>query len=187
MIRRRRLVRLLAAVGMLVGIISFGNTAGAAAPCTTFTCYRYWADMTVTASTTSSWLPIFPGSLHTYTVRVTNTGWRTGGLSAPVPSPGPTSGTVYVILKPILGVEVPMGRTGPLGVPFGCFGGYPTEYVCDISSVPSNTTEEFTFTFQAPRVLGTYTVTVSVYAFNWTEYNPNNNSATLTYQVGYLA
>jgi hypothetical protein len=186
MIHRRRLARLLAAAGMLAGMSSFAGAAGAAS-CTTFSCYRYWADVTVTASTPSSWPPVLPGSLHTYTVRVTNTGWRTGGLSGPIPWPGPASGTVYVILKPILGVEVPMGHTGPPGVQFGCFAGYPTEYVCDIGSVPSNTTEEFTFTFRAPLVPGTYTVTVSVYAFNWTEYNPNNNSATLTYQVGYLA
>ena len=43
--------------------------------------------------------------------------------------------------------------------------------------------------FRHQMELGTYTIRIWVYAFQgahpWTEYNPDNNSVTLTYGVGY--
>src|SRR4051794_20336003 len=59
----------------------------AAAPCGTI-CYRYQADITV-----MGWVSparVVPGGTHLVTVQVTNTGWRTGGNSAPTPWIGPT-------------------------------------------------------------------------------------------------
>jgi hypothetical protein len=116
---------------------------------------------------------------------VTNTGWRTGGLGGPTPAPGPDSGPVYVAFQPSSPDEFPVGHTDDSGVPFRCQGYYSNGLACDTSTIATGSTAQFSVIFQAPRTPGTYAVTISVTAVNWTEYNPNNNTATLTYTVGY--
>jgi hypothetical protein len=178
------------AAGLVLGcaVLFTAPAAAAAAPCGGAFCYRYYADITITAWTNPSIpIPVFPGSTHTYTVRVTNTGWRTGGASAPVPGIGPDSGPVYIGIEPSSPDEFPVGHTDDSGVPFRCQGYHANGLACDTSSIPSGSTAQFTVTFQAPRLTGTYTCAISAYALNWTEYNPNNNGLTVTYQVGYLA
>jgi hypothetical protein len=188
--RGRWLRRLLAAGLVLTGAIVVGAPA-AAAPCTGPRCYRYWADITITAWTDWWGLPVFPGSTHTYTARVTNTGWRTGGLSGPIPwSPGPASGTVYVAFEPSTPADVRLGCRVDIGPPAGCSAGYNNGLVLDVGSIPTDTTYQVATMFRAPMTPGTYSVTIYAHAFQgipWTEYDPNNNSVTLTYQVGYLA
>jgi hypothetical protein len=187
MFRGRGLWHLLP-VGLVLGWAVLSTAPALAAPCTGIGCYRYYADITITASTNPSIpIPVFPGSTHTYTVRVTNTGWRTGPYSAPTPAPGPASGPVYVAFEPSSPDESPVGHSDDSGAPFRCQGYHANGMACDTSSIPTGATAQFTVVFQAPRMPGTYTCTISAYAFNWTEYNPNNNSLTLTYQVGYLA
>ena len=159
----------------------------AAAPCTGPTCYRYYADITITAWTNPSSLPVFPGSTHSYTVQVTNTGWRTGGGSAPTPGLGPDSGQVYVVFQPSSVEEYPIAAYRDSGVQFSCYGYYGNGLACNAPTIPTGTTSQFTVVFQAPRTLGTYTCAVWADSLGWTEYNENNNSLTLTYQVGYLA
>src|SRR5690242_7562108 len=103
---------------MVWAVLAAGPAA--AAPCTGPTCYRYWADITITAWTDSP-LPVFPGSTHSYTVRVTNTGWRTGGASAPTPvAVGPDSGTVYIGFQPSSPDEQPVGAHADSGANPSC-------------------------------------------------------------------
>jgi hypothetical protein len=191
MVRERWLLRLVAAVLMLTGAV-FAAGPVAAAPCTGPNCYRYWADITISAAwTTPSQIPVFPGSMHSYTARVTNTGWRTGGNTGPVPWPGPASGTVYVSFEPSTPADERIGCHVDTGPQLGCFGGYNNGLAFDCGSIPSSETYQLTTFFRAPRTPGIYTLRIWVYAFQgahpWTEYNPDNNELNLTYQVGYLA
>jgi hypothetical protein len=190
MIRGRWPRHLLAAGLLLIGAV-FSAGPAAAAPCTGPTCYRYWADISIMAWTTPSAIPVFPGSTHSYTARVTNTGWRTGGSRAPTPWPGPASGTVYVSFEPGTPADERLGCRVDSGPQLGCFGSYNDGLAFDCGSIPTDTTYQLTVLFRAPRVPGTYTLRVLAHAFQganpWTEYNPDNNSVTLTYQVGYLA
>ncbi len=161
----------------------------AAAPCTPFNCYQYWADITITASTNPSSTPVFPGSDHTYTIRVSNTGWRTGGSSGPTPWPGPDAAPVYVVIQPSSPDEVPVAKHIDSGVPFQC-SGYHGGMVCWVDTstpLPTGTTSQFTVTFRAPTWTGSYSCTIYADSYGWTEYNENNNTVTLSYQVGYLA
>jgi hypothetical protein len=181
--------RVLATGLVLIGAI-FAAGPAAAAPCTGPYCYRYWADISITGAWMSPSLnPIPPGTMHSYTALVTNTGWRTGGLSGPVPWPGPASGTVYVAFEPSTPLDQRIGCHIDVGPPSGCFGGYNNGLAFDVGSMPTNTTYQLTTYFRAPPTPGTYTLRIWIYAFQggnpWTEYNPNNNELTLTYQVGY--
>ncbi|MET7402008.1 hypothetical protein ABZS66_51855 [Dactylosporangium sp. NPDC005572] len=162
---------------VLIGAVLVVGRAEAA-PCTGVTCYRYWADITMTAALDPP-TPILPGELHGYTVRVTNTGWRTGGLSAPVPYPGPDSGLVVVggFGAPD---EVPVAYTVNSGVPFNCRYIGPS---CGVEVLPSGASGEFTFIWRAPRTPGTYTIRLWIDSYQWTEYDETNNSLTLTYEV----
>lgn len=172
---------------MLLGLAASPAAAAPAQPCTSINCYRYYADLSIVAWSSPSQLPVFPGSTHTYTVQVTNTGWRTGGTTGPVPGIGPDSGPVYVAFIPSAPTEYPVSTHYDFGTQFRCQGYYSNGLACDTTSLPSGTTSQFTVTFQAPFTPGWYTTTVRVDPFNWTDYNPNNNVLTLLYQVGYLA
>jgi hypothetical protein len=182
--------RLLAVVLVLVGALVAAGPA-AAAPCTTFNCYQYWADVSITdAWTTALNTPVVPGTMHSYTVKVTNTGWRTGGLQAPMPWPtGPASGTVYVGFEPGIAYgEKPWGGHVDSGPPYGFFGGYNGGLAFDTGSIPNNATYQLTVYFFAPMTPGGYTFRIWLYPFQganpWTDYNPNNNEAFLNFQVG---
>jgi hypothetical protein len=190
MVRGRWLRSLLAAGLVLIGV-AFTAGRAAAAPCTS-NCYRLWADITITAWTSPAWILVPPGSTHYYTARVTNTGWRTGGNTGPVPwSPGPASGTVYVAFEPSSPLDQRIGCQVDIGPPSNCFASYNNGLALDVGSIPTDTTYQVTTIFRAPQTPGVYTVTIYAHAFQganpWTEYNPNNNSVTLTYQVGYWA
>jgi hypothetical protein len=188
MFRGRRLRRFLTAELVLAGTVVCAAPAAVAAPCGGPTCYRSYADITITAWTDPSIpIPVLPGSTHSYTVRVTNTGWRAGGASGPIPGLGPDSGTVYVAFVPSSPDEYPLGTHYDSGVRFSCQGYRANGLACETGSIPTGTTSQFTAVFQAPRTLGTYTCTVFAYALGWTEYDPNNNSVPLAYQVGYQA
>jgi hypothetical protein len=190
MLRGRWLRRFLAAgLVLIAGITPAGPAAAAPNPCTGPLCVRYWAEITISAWTDSV-TPVLPRATHSYTVWVTNTGWRTGGASAPTPAPGPASGVVYVGLAPSSPDEVLLGHTVNVGNFISC-AYYPSGLGCDIGSIPTNTTFQFTVSFRAPITLGTYTCRIFAVAFQggspWTEYNPDNNSTTVSYWVGYWA
>lgn len=187
----RRWLRRLAPAGLALILAVFPAGRAAAAPCTAITCYRYYADITITAWHDPS-LAVFPGSVHYYTVRVTNTGWRTGGSSAPRPGLGPDSGDVYVVFHPSSPEEYPVARADYsgyvfTGAPFRCYGYLGNGLVCQTESIPNGTTSQFTVAFQAPRTVGYHTTAIYADSYGWTEYDENNNSLTLQYQVGYLA
>jgi hypothetical protein len=181
--------RLLAVALVLVGAVVAAGPA-AAAPCTV-NCYQYWADVSITqAWTTSLNNPVVPGTMHSYTARVTNTGWRTGGLTGPVQWPGPASGTVYVGFEP--GIPYSEERWGghiDICPPrCGFTVGYNGGLACDTGSIPTGETFQMTAYFFAPMTPGTYTFRIWLYPFQganpWTDYNPNNNETFLTFQVG---
>ncbi|GGM29855.1 hypothetical protein ACFFX1_48175 [Dactylosporangium sucinum] len=178
----RRLGLLLAAV--LITVAAVPATPAAAAPCTGVRCYHVYADISVVAWTAPV---VSPGAMHTYTAQVTNTGWRTGGLSAPVPWPGPASGVVYVGFEPGTPADERVGCHVDVGPQYGCFGGYNNGLAFDVGSIPSGATYQLSVFFRAPQAPGTYTFLVWIYPFQspapWTEYDPSNNSVTLTYQV----
>jgi hypothetical protein len=158
-----------------------GAAPAAAAPCTGIRCYKVWADITIDAWTDPG--PLTPGSVHSYTVLVTSTGWRTGGLTAPMQWPGPTIQEVYVVLQPSTPEEFPVrGGSGSGVVGFSC-GGYRGGLACLANNVQTFTSGEFTRSFQVPVKPGTYTTTIYADSVNFTEYNENNNSVTLTYTV----
>jgi hypothetical protein len=179
--------RFLAVALALVGAVVAAGPAEAAS--CTVNCYRYWADVTIAAWTTPSTMPLAPGSIHTYTVVVTSTGWRTGGSTGPVPAPGPDIREVYAVLQPASPYEVPIARVGASnsGVPFRCTGG-PTwpSLACLHNNMETFTSGEFTRAFQVPPTPGTYTITIYADSVDFTELDENNNSLTLTYVVGYL-
>jgi len=178
-----RLWRTLPAGLVLVWTILSAGPA-VAAPCTGITCVRYYADITVSATVDPA-EPVFAGVIHAYTVRVTNTGWRVGGNTAPRPGIGPDSGPVYVNLYRAPG-EVDLAFTNDSGVPFDCFrwGSGGGHVVCHAGSLPTGTTSQFTAYFQTPGVPGTYQFPIRVDSYRWTEYDETNNSLTLTYSVG---
>ena len=173
----------------LVSAVVFAGPA-AAAPCTV-NCYRYWADFTVAAWTNPSLpIPVAPGATHTYTVRVTSTGWRTGGNTGPIQWPdGPAPREVFVVLLPASNEEFRVPRTGSFDG--GWFIGHCQGYqwpglACYGNNMPVGSYSQFTQVWQAPLTPGIYTFTISVDTINFTEYDENNNSVTLTYAVGYL-
>jgi hypothetical protein len=185
--------RFLAVALVLVGAVLFAVPANAAR-CTGPGCYRYWADVSISAAwTTPSAIPVLPGSPHSYTARVTNTPWRTGGSSGPVSWPtGPASGSVFVTFEPgipysedLYSIRVDSGpwAGGGLANNGGVY--------WDPGSIPPNTTFQVTASFFAPPAPGTYTLRIWLNAYQggdpWTDYNPNNNEVFLTFQVGYLA
>jgi hypothetical protein len=183
MIRGRSLQRLLAAcLVLLVGVLSAAPAA--AAPCTS-NCYRYRADLTVSAWTSPVY-PVFPGSLHYYTVRVTNTGWRTGGLTGPVQWPGPESGRFYTLLIPDSLEEFPVPRTGwhDFGPAVSCTGYHgPNDLACGEPQLQTGESLQFTRGFQAPMTSGFHTITIRVDSYTFQEHDENNNTVVLTYYV----
>ncbi|MGI5184013.1 hypothetical protein ACQEVZ_47930 [Dactylosporangium sp. CA-152071] len=178
-----RLWRALPAGIVLLGTMLPAGPA-AAAPCTGVTCVRYYADITV-AATVDPATPVLAGVIHSYTVQVTNTGWRVGGNTAPRPGIGPDSGPVYVHLRRAPG-ELDILFTNDSGVPFDCFrwGSGAGHVVCHAESLPTGTTSQFTYYFQTPAVPGTYQFGIDVDSYQWTEYDETNNAVTLTYSVG---
>ncbi len=122
------------------------------------------------------------GVIHAYTVRVTNTGWRVGGVYAPSPGIGLTSGPVYVALHQAP-YELPMFFTNDSGIAFDCFL-FHSDIVCHADSLPTNSTSQFTFYHQTPTTPGTYQFLITVDSYKWTEYDETNNSVSLTYAVG---
>jgi hypothetical protein len=155
--------------------------AAAAAPCTGITCVRTYADITL-AATVDPAEPVLGGVIHSYTVQVTNTGWRVGGTHAPMPWIGPASGPVYVSLRQAP-YELPMFFTNDSGETFDCFL-FNTGIVCHVESLPTNTTSQFTFYYQTPTTPGTYQFGIWANSYKWTEYDETNNSVTLTYAIG---
>jgi hypothetical protein len=179
MFRGRWLRYLLATALLLTSTVAAANPA-AAAPCTGITCVHYYADITISASV-FPWWPVAPGTLHSYTVQITNTGWRTGGLFQPMPAPGPDSGEVAVVFHEAPW-EIPIADTSDYGVPFHC--ARPSTFLaCVAESLPTNTTSQFTITWRTPTTPDTYTMLITVDSYKWTEYDENNNSASLTYVV----
>jgi hypothetical protein len=179
---------LLTASLVLAGALVSAGPAQAA-PCTGPTCHRLWADFTVSASTTPS-LPLLvaPGATHSYTVRVTSTGWRTGGLTGPMQWPdGPAPREVFVVWDPASDDEFIVPRAGSFdgGWPIGSCGGYHWPgLACYGNNMPVGSFSQFTYVWQAPRTPGVHTFTIRIDTPNFTEYDENNNSVTLTYAVG---
>ena len=150
------------------------------------------------ARSTLSGLPRYPEIMDAPLVRAwplarskpADPGWRTGGASAPTPAPGTASGVVYIGFAPSSPDEVLLGHTVNVGNFISC-AYYPSGLGCDIGSIPTNTTFQFTVSFRTPMTLGTYTCRISAVAFQggspWTEYNPDNNATTVSYWVGYWA
>jgi len=54
-----------------------------------------------------------------------------------------------------------------------------------VSGMPTGATGQFSLVWRAPSMPGTYTYTVVVDSYKWTEYDENNNSIVLTLEVGY--
>jgi hypothetical protein len=199
MFRSRWLHRLLAAGLLLVGAIVPVRPAMAAG-CGA-NCYTYVDDISVMAWTDLPWpVPVLPGSIQSFTARVTNQGWRIGGTSV-VPSPGPASrklSTNYERSTPqdFLGCQVDVGPSS-ICTTYDHQGAVSNEQrtvSCDFGSMPTNTTYQVTLFFRAPYAFGTYTMRIWVYEwsrpeepYSATHYNPGNNSVTLTFQVGYWA
>jgi hypothetical protein len=154
----------------------------AAAPCGT-NCYRYEADITATGSVSP--MRVIPGGTHLVTVRVTNTGWRTGGNSAPRPWIGPDSGEVYVTTHPSTTAGQPLADFYDGGVNFTpCWSRVGDDLTCFNASMPTGATGQYTLVYRAPSAPGTYTYLVVINSYRWTEYDENNNSIVLTYEVG---
>jgi len=182
--RFSRRAGLLAAAGlMLAGLLSAAPVS-AAPGCSGTSCVTYYADLTITVSTSP--LPVFPGDVHYYTVRVTNTGWRVGGSTAPHPAPGPDSGRVYVVVMPNQPEELGVYAHSDSGG-FHCAGYHGQGLACDTLSIPTGATAQLTVGFRVSRTPGWYDATVFADSYGWTEYNENNNTTTVPYEVGYLA
>jgi hypothetical protein len=176
---------ILAVAFLLAGTVFTAGPATAAIPCAN--CVQFYADITI-AATASPATPVSPGTTHSYIVRVTNTGWRTGGYLAPSPWPiGPASGQVYVVMLPTSPDEYPLSVHNDSGVSFHCAGYGGHGLACNTASIPSGSTSQFTAVFQVPNVQGTYTCAIWADSYGWTEFNENNNNVTVTYQVGYPA
>jgi hypothetical protein len=184
--------RFLAAAVVLLPTVALATPASAARCASN--CPQIRADVSITAAwTTPAGLPLFPGSLHSYTARVTNTPWRTGGSSASTPWPtGPASGIVFVKFEPgtpnsetltYIGVDIGTITNFGLAANGGAY--------CDTGNIPANTTDQITAFFYAPHTPGTYTFRIWLDPYQgiqpWTDYDPNNNEVNLSFQVGYLA
>jgi len=155
----------------------------AAAPCGT-NCYRYQADITLTGWVSP--MRVIPGGTHLVTVQVTNTGWRTGGNRPPTPWIGPASGEVYVNTHPSTTDGQPLADYYDSGVDFTpCWSRAGDSLTCFNASMPTGATGQFSLVWRAPSMPGTYTYTVVVDSYKWTEYDENNNSIVLTLEVGY--
>jgi hypothetical protein len=155
----------------------------AAAPCGT-NCYQYQADITVTGWVSP--MRVIPGGTHLVTVQVTNTGWRTGGNSAPRPWIGPNSGEVYVTTHPSTTAGQPLADFYDGGVDFTpCWNRSGDSLTCFNASMPTGATGQYTLVYRAPATPGTYTYLVAIDSHRWTEYDENNNRVVLTYEVGY--
>jgi hypothetical protein len=174
-----RWLRLCLTAGIVLFWTVLAAGPAAAAPCTGVTCVRYYADITITVTLNPS-TPIPAGNTHSYTVRVTNTGWRTGGNRAPTPAPGPASGEVDVVFQEAPN-EIPISAYNDSGVPFHCFG--HSSVVCGAFGLPTGTTSQFTVYWRTPYTPGTYTCGIFVDSYQWTEYDESNNSLALTYEV----
>jgi hypothetical protein len=165
---------------VLIGALLPAGPA-AAAPCTT-NCYRYQADITVTGWVSPN--RVIPGGTFLVTVQVTNTGWRTGGNSAPIPWIGPASGEVYVNNYPTTQDGEPLGVYYDGGVNFTpCWSPGGDNLKCYNASMPTGTTGQYSLVWRAPPSPGTYRFTIIINSAQWTEYNENNNYVSLSYEV----
>jgi hypothetical protein len=154
----------------------------AAAPCGT-NCYRYEADITATALVSPT--RVIPGGTHLITLQVTNTGWRIGGNSPPRPWIGPDSGEVAVTTHPSTTAGQPLADFYDGGVDFTpCWSLVGDNLTCWIASMPSASTGQFTLVYRAPATPGIYTYRVVINSHRWTEYDENNNTVVVTYEVG---
>ena len=166
---------------VLTGAVGPGGPA-AAAPCGTI-CYRYQADITATAFVSPAL--VTPGGTHLITVRVTNTGWRTGGNTVPTPWIGPDSGEVAVSTHPSTTAGQPLADYYDGGVDFTpCWSRVGDSLTCWTASMPSGSSGQFTLVYRAPPTPGTYTYLISINSYKWTEYDETNNTIVLTLQVG---
>jgi hypothetical protein len=184
--RRGRWLRWLLPAGLVLGWAVVGAGPAGAAPCTVnCTRYTYQADITLAASGTPA--PVVPGGLHYVTVQVTNTGWRTGGNTMPMPSVvGPDSGEVYVGVWPRSPDEVVVASYPGPG--FSCASYVLNSMICNTMNLPTNTTGQFTLVYRAPPTPGTYTYYIWANTpYPFTEYDELNNNLVLTYRVGYPA
>lgn len=154
----------------------------AAAPCGTG-CTRYQADITVSGWTAPT--RVIPGGTHTVTIRVTNTGWRLGnGTTQPMPGLGPDSGPVWVSVKPSSVDEHPLNDYNDGGPAFPCWNPSGNTLWCGEGRIPTATYGQFTIVWRAPQTPGTYSFRIFADSYNWTEYDENNNTVILTYDVG---
>jgi hypothetical protein len=180
---RWRALPAVVAVGLALPWAVLPAGPAAAAPCGT-DCYRYEAD--ITAMGWVAPMRVIPGGTHLVTVQVTNTGWRTGGNSAPRPWIGPDSGEVYVTTHPDTTAGQPLADFYDGGVDFTpCWNRSGDSLTCFNASMPTGATGQFTLVWRAPATPGIYTYVVVVDSYRWTEYDENNNRVVLTYEVGY--
>lgn len=178
MSRRRWLRFVLPVVLVLASALGVAAPAGAQA-CLPVTCVHYYADMTISASV-YPWWPVPGGTLHSYTVQVTNTGWRVGGFSPPMQWPGPDSGWTWVVFNEAPW-ELPISETNDYGVPFQLGG--TTKIAYGATGIPTMSTSQFTMTWRTPTAPGTYTMVLYADSYKWTEYDETNNTASVTYTV----
>jgi len=188
MMGRRWLGRTVAVAAVLVAP-AIPATPAAAAPCTSnCTTYTYLADISVTAPAFPPGYVVAPGSQHTFTATVTNSGVRLSAISAPQPTlNGPVSGVVYVGFEPTGAVyETSIGCWVAVGNPTQCQGSGHHGLLLDLGSMPPNASWQLDATFQAPMLVGQYSMKIVAVPFaGWTEFNADNDSVTLTYQVAY--
>jgi hypothetical protein len=191
MMRTRWLGRIAAATAVLVAA-AISSTPVAAAPCSSnCATYTYLADISVTAPTFLPGYVVTPGSQHTFTATVTNSGVRISPISAPQPTlNGPASGVVYVAFDPTgPAYETPIGCWVAVGNPSQCQGSPHHGLFLDLGSIPANASWQLAATFQAPMLVGQYSMRIWAYPFPgphpWTEFDADNDSITLTYQVAY--
>jgi hypothetical protein len=172
----------------MTSALAFADPA-VAAPCNGLNCYQYVPDISVTGWSNTLG-PVLPGSIHSFTGVVTNSGVRLGGPYGPTPWPGPASGVVYFGFLPGSTDDVPQSCHVDIGPPLGCFGGYHG-LAYDLGSMPTNTSYQMTVYFQAPQTPGWYTFNIVAYPFPgpqpWYEYNPDNDKITINYEVAYWA
>jgi hypothetical protein len=178
MFRGRWLRYLLPPVLVLASALGIAGPASAA-QCGPL-CTHYYADITISASV-YPWWPVPGGTLHDYTVRVTNTGWRVGGTSGPMQWPGPDSGWTWVVFHEAAW-ELPIAETNDSGVPFQ-LSGLNGEPAYGATGIPTMSTSQFTMTWRTPTAPGTYTMVLVADSYQWTEYDETNNTLTLTYTV----
>ncbi|MET7419846.1 hypothetical protein [Dactylosporangium sp. NPDC005555] len=177
-----RWLRLFAPAGLALTAAVLPAGPASAAPCGS-NCVRYQADITIAGWTAP--ITVIPGGTHTITLRVTNTGWRTGSpTTPPMPGIGPASGPVWVTVRPSSVDERPLADYHDGGPAFPCQAASGNGLYCGTDTIPSGETGQFTIVYRAPTVPGTYTFSIYADSYRWTEYDENNNRLTLTYQVG---